>query len=59
MGRRDVTDQDAISEKTYEDLYEELGREPTAVEMQKKQSGLTEDLWEQFNMGKGVEEQWD
>ena len=42
---------------TYEDLYEELGREPTTVEMQRKQSGLTEDLWEQFNMGKGVEEQ--
>ena len=56
MGRRDVTDQDAISEKTYEDLYEELGREPTAVEMQRKQSGLTEDLWEQFNMCIGVED---
>tara|TARA_R110000787_G_scaffold34671_1_gene89709 strand:+ start:750 stop:923 length:174 start_codon:yes stop_codon:yes gene_type:complete len=55
MPPRDDYDNDFIEENIFEDLCEQLGRNPTDEEVAQKKSGLSVDLWEQFNMGKGVE----
>ena len=58
MPPRDDYDNDFIEENIFEDLCEQLGRNPTDEEVAQKKSGLSVDLWEQFNMGKGVENDW-